>query len=403
MADFKLTSDLKQKNSKKIVMLILDGLGGLPVPPHGLTALEKANTPNMNKLADEGALGQIVTVRPGVTPGSGPAHLSLFGYDPVKYEVGRGVLSSTGIGMTIKPGDVAARANFCTVDEDGLITDRRAGRISTEEALPLCEKLNTIKLEGAEVEVRNVKEYRFAVVIRGEGLEANIDDTDPQETGKAPLPAVAQDPGSRKAADLYNQFVAKARELLKDEPKANACTLRGFSSDPQLPKMQDVYGLNPACVAVYPMYRGVSALVGMDIRTFEGDQPGDEFAEVKRSWDDYDFFFVHIKKTDSAGEDGDIDKKVHVIESVDEALPQLMALKPDVLAITGDHSTPCTMKSHSWHPVPLLLWSPGTTRPDEEDQFGEKYCARGGLGTFPGTDLMQLLLGHADKLKKFGA
>ncbi len=403
MADFSLTSELLQKNRKKIVLLVLDGLGGLPMGPDNLTALEKASTPNMNKLASEGALGEIITVRPGITPGSGPAHLSLFGYDPIEFEVGRGVLESTGIGMKIKPGDVTARGNFCTVDAEGLIIDRRAGRISTEEAKPICEKLNGIKLDGAEVEVRHVKEYRFAVVIRGEGLEADIDDTDPQATGVAPLPAVARDPGSEKAADLYNQWMEKACELLKDEPKANACTLRGFSTDPQLPQMQDVYGLIPACVAVYPMYKGVSALVGMDIRTVDGDQPADEFAEAKRCWDDYDFFFIHIKKTDSAGEDGDMEKKVHVIESVDEALPQLMALKPDVLAITGDHSTPCKMKSHSWHPVPLLLWAPETIRPDDQDQFGEKWCAKGNLGTFPGTDLLQLLLGHADKLMKYGA
>ncbi|MBN1264090.1 MAG: 2,3-bisphosphoglycerate-independent phosphoglycerate mutase [Anaerolineales bacterium] len=403
MADFELMKLLNQKNKKKIVLLVMDGLGGIPMEPKGHTALEHSKTPNMDKLAAEGALGQIVTVRPGITPGSGPAHLSLFGYDPVQFEVGRGVLESTGIGMKINAGDVTARGNFCTVDEDGLIIDRRAGRISTEEAKPICEKLNTITIPGVSVEVRHVKEYRFAVVIRGDGLEAEIEDTDPQKTGIETLPAVARDPGSQKAADLYNEWLKKAREVLKHEPKANACTLRGFSTDPGLPQFKDAYGLTAACVAVYPMYKGVSSLVGMDIRTFAGDKPADEFAETARIWDQYDFFFIHIKKTDSAGEDGNFETKVHVIESVDEALPDLMTLKPDVLAITGDHSTPCKMKSHSWHPVPFLLWAPETIRPDDQSQFGETWCTRGNLGTFPGTDILPILLGHAGKLKKFGA
>jgi len=403
MEHFDLMKRLQQKNSQKIILLVLDGVGGIPMHAGSQTALETAATPNMDKLAAAGALGQLISIRPGITPGSGPAHLSLFGYDPVEYEVGRGVLSSNGVGLKVNFGDIACRANFCTVDTNGLITDRRAGRISSDVAQPLCERLNTIEIPGIEVEVKLVKEYRFTVVIRGEGLEADIEDTDPQTVGKAPLSATARSAGSEKAADCFNSWLAKACELLKDEPQANACTLRGFSTDPGFPTMTDVFGLNPACIAVYPMYKGVSALVGMDVKSFNGDQPSDEFAAAERYWDAHDFFFIHIKKTDSYGEDGNFDGKVHVIESVDAALPQLMALKPDAIAITGDHSTPCKMKSHSWHPIPLLIWSPEMIRPDDQNTFGETSCAHGNLGTFHATELMPMLLAHTNKLKKFGA
>lgn len=394
-----LRSDVKTK----IVLLIMDGLGGLPVQPGGLTTLEAASTPNMDHLAAEGTLGRTVPIRPGVTPGSGPAHLALFGYDPLQYLVGRGVMEALGIGMPVAPGDVAARGNFCTLDAQGRISDRRAGRISSEEAEPIVDSLKGIKLEGAKAEVRHVREYRFAVVLRGAGLKGEIEDTDPQITGAVPLPAVARSAGSKKAAKLFNQWTAKALKILAKQPKANGLTLRGFGSDPKLPKYQDVYGLRAACVAVYPMYRGVSKLVGMDVVQFGGETPADEFAAAAPIWDAYDFVFIHVKKTDSMGEDGNFDGKVKVIESVDQALPALLALRPDVIAITGDHSTPVPMRSHSWHPVPLLLWSAKNALPDGQTRFGECYCAQGGLGTLPATDLMPLLLAHAGRLEKFGA
>lgn len=393
---------LLRDSDSKIILLVMDGLGGLPVQPGGPTSLEAAHTPNMDRLAAEGALGQIVIVRPGITPGSGPAHLSLFGYDPLTYLVGRGALEATGIGMQVGPQDVAARGNFCTVDAKGLISDRRAGRIPSEEALPIVEKLQKIEIEGVAVEVRHVKEYRFAVVMRGEGLRGEIEDTDPQRTGLEPLKAVARDKASEKAASLYNEWIARAREVLKDEPQANCLTLRGFGSDPELPKYQESYGLKAACVAVYPMYKGVSKLVGMDVIAIKGETPAEEFAAVKKIWADYDFVFCHIKKTDSMGEDGNFEGKQKVIESVDAALPILLDLKPEVIAITGDHSTPVSMRSHSWHPVPLLLWSAQRSQPDQQTQFGERYCALGGLDTIPGTDLMPLALAHAGRLDKFG-
>jgi 2,3-bisphosphoglycerate-independent phosphoglycerate mutase len=395
--------DLLIPSGSKIVLLVLDGLGGLPMEAGGKTELETAKTPNMDKLAAEGTLGQTIPIRPGITPGSGPAHLALFGYDPIVYDVGRGALEATGAGMDFQPGDVAVRGNFCTVDDNGLITDRRAGRIPSEEAIHVVEKLAKVSIPGVETKVKLVKEYRFAVVMRGKGLHGEIADTDPQRTGVAPLPAVATDPNSEKTAELFNQWITKARAAIADEPKANCLTLRGFAGDPGLPKYKNVYGLQAACVAVYPMYRGVSSLVGMDVQSFEGEYPADEFKAVADVWDDYDFFFVHIKKTDSMGEDGNFDGKVHIIESVDEALPALMNLNPDVVIITGDHSTPAKMRSHSWHPVPFLIWSSQYSMPDTQTHFGERACAQGGLGTIPATDTMSLALAHAGRLQKYGA
>jgi 2,3-bisphosphoglycerate-independent phosphoglycerate mutase len=400
---FEHISSLLTPANTKIVLMVMDGLGGLPMEAGGKTELETAVKPNMDRLASEGMLGQTIPIAPGITPGSGPAHLALFGVDPVKHEVGRGVLEAIGVGMFVHKGDVAARGNFCTVDADGNICDRRAGRISSEEAAPLVDLLKSIKLPGVEVEVRHVKEYRFAVVIRGEGLDPELDETDPQRTGVAPLPVVARTVKAEKAAKLFNQWIAEARKILASQPKANALTLRGFATDPGLASFKEVYDLNAACVAVYPMYRGVSQLVGMDIINFSGETPTDEFTALGKAWNNYDFFFVHIKKTDSYGEDGNFDGKVKIIEGVDQALPQLLALKPDVLIITGDHSTPSKLKSHSWHPVPFLVWAPATIRPDDQTTFGERACARGGLGTIPSLDCMPLAMAHALRLTKFGA
>lgn len=393
---------LRQANSK-IVLLVMDGLGGLPAEQGGPTELEYANIPTLDRLAAEGMVGQTIPIRQGITPGSGPAHLALFGYDPIKYEIGRGVLEAVGVGLHVGPGDVAARGNFVTLDEAGNIIDRRAGRIPSEESAPLVERLQKISLPGVQTEVRLVKEYRFAVVLRGEGLNPEIDDTDPQRTGVPALPIKARIPEAEPTARLFDQWVAKAREALADNPKANGMTLRGFATDPNLPRFQDAYGLHPACVSVYPMYRGVSSLVGMDVIQFSGETPEDEFAALAKAWNDYDFFFVHIKKTDSKGEDGDFAGKAQVIEGVDAALPRLLELNPDVLIITGDHSTPAKLRTHSWHPVPFLLWAPATVRPDDQTQFGERSCAHGGLGSFPATDIMSLALAHAGRLEKFGA
>jgi 2,3-bisphosphoglycerate-independent phosphoglycerate mutase len=394
---------LFSSNQSKIVLLVMDGLGGLPMEPGGQTELEAARTPNMDRLASEGTLGQTIPIRPGVTPGSGPAHQALFGYDPLQYEIGRGVLEAFGVGMHVHKGEVAARGNFCTLDAQGKIVDRRAGRIPTDESTPVVEKLKQVKIPGVTTEVQVVKEYRFAVVMRGEGLSPEIHDTDPQKTGVAPLQAKAFEPAAEHTAQLVNQWIEAAHAAIAGEPKANGITLRGFSTDPGLPTFMDSYNLKAACIAVYPMYKGVSKLVGMDVIQFSGEKPADEFAAAGKVWKDYDFFFIHIKKTDSMGEDGNFAGKVQIIESVDEALPGLLDLNPDVLMITGDHSTPCKLRSHSWHPVPFLLWAPATARPDSQSRFGERFCAQGGLGTFPALDTIPQALGHSLRLIKFGA
>lgn len=404
MADFELMRKLAKNQGGKIVLLVMDGVGGLPIDPGGPTELEAAETPYMDQMARWGTVGQTLPIGYGITPGSGPAHLALFGYDPLTYSIGRGVLEAFGIGMRVGSADVAARGNFCTLDKDGLITDRRAGRIPTEKGAELAEILSGIELPGVSTEVRAVKEYRFALALRGEGLDPALADTDPQQVGKAPLPVQALRPEAEYTAQLVQRWSDEARRLLVGHEPANGFTLRGFSSDPKLPTFQDVYRLRAACVAVYPMYKGVSTLVGMDVLpSSPHDTPADEFDRVAAAWDQYDFFFVHIKYTDSRGEDGDFEAKVKVIEQVDDALPRLLALKPDVLVITGDHSTPAKLKSHSWHPVPALLWAPATHLTDRAEAFGERECALGGLGTFPASELMSLALAHADRLNKYGA
>lgn len=400
--DLDLTRTLQQPSDSTIVLLVLDGLGGLPSAPNGTTELEAARTPVLDGLAREGICGLHTPVAAGVTPGSGPAHLSLFGYDPLTHQVGRGVLSALGIGFDLRPGDVAVRGNFCTVDDRDVVTDRRAGRISSETNRRLCERLRKIEIDDSDLYLETVKEHRFLLVLRGEGLQPDVGDTDPQAIGRAPLEPKARRPEAERTASALRQFLAGARDILSTEEPANMILLRGISSQPSWPTLPDVYGLRTAAVAAYPMYRGVAALVGMDMLP-TGDDFGDELATVSGRWAEYDFFFLHFKPTDSAGEDGDFDRKAELIESVDLALPRLLELKPDVLVVTGDHSTPSTLKSHSWHPVPVLLWS-STCRPDTVTRFGERSCAAGGLGPrLAATSILPLACAHGGRLARFGA
>jgi 2,3-bisphosphoglycerate-independent phosphoglycerate mutase len=406
MANFDLMRRLARETGGKILLLVMDGLGGLPRTPDGPTELEAASTPNLDRLAREGSTGMTIPVARGIAPGSGPAHLGLFGYDPLHYEIGRGVLEATGVGLEVNAGDVAVRGNFATVDENGVITDRRAGRIPTEEGAKRVELLRQIQFPGVQIDIAVGKEYRFAMVLRGEGLSGEISDTDPQQEGYPPLAATPTNPDKAAVhtAEIINQWLAQAAVILKDHAPANMVTLRGFDIDPALPKYSDVYKLNAACVAVYPMYKGVARLVGMTtIKTGANDTPQDEFNTVASIWNDYTFVFCHIKYTDSRGEDGDFDGKVAVIEQVDAALPTLMNLDPDVFIVTGDHSTPSTYMAHTWHPVPTLLWAPKTHMPDGAQSFGERQCIMGALGQFPAADLMPLALAHAKRLDKFGA
>jgi 2,3-bisphosphoglycerate-independent phosphoglycerate mutase len=402
MDKLKLINEMAVDNGAKIVLLVMDGLGGLPLEPGGPTELEAAKTPNMDALTARASLGLSHVVAPAFSPGSGPGHMALFGYDPLEVLIGRGVLEAMGIGFPLTPNDVAVRANFCTVDANGNITDRRAGRIPTEECAKRVEILRQIQIPGVQIFVEPVKEYRFVIVLRGEGLGANIPDNDPQLTGVPALPIKAEDEASQKTAEILRLWWAQANKLLAAHPPANSCLLRGISRDPGMPRFPEVFKMRSAAVAVYPMYKGVARLVGMDVIEHDAETPAEEFEVVKKHWDEYDFFFVHIKKTDSYGEDGNFDARVHVIETVDEAMPILLALKPDVIVITGDHSTPAKLKRHSWHPVPVLL-AADSARFDQPGKFGEAKCLQGSLGQMRHVDILPLALAHALRLGKYGA
>ncbi len=400
MNQLELMRSLSIPGTSKMILLVMDGVGGLP-GPKGLTELEAAKTPNMDALAERSILGLSTPVRPGVIPGSGPGHVGLFGYDPIDWEIGRGVLEALGIDFELGPNDLAARGNFATVDDEGKILDRRAGRIPTDEGARLVEKLRQIELPGVETFVEVVKEYRFVLVLRGEQLADGLTETDPQRTGVPPLPVEAERPEAEKSAELLNRWLAEARKLLADEYPANSMNLRGIAQVPPIPKMSEIYKLKLGAIATYPMYRGIGRLVGMDVLK-TGDTIESEVETLHEHWDDYDFFFFHVKKTDSYGEDGNFEAKRSVIEHTDELLPQILDLNPDVLVITGDHSTPWSLKSHSWHEVPVLLWSEHI-RPDATESFGERSCMLGGLGHVKHFDLLPLMMAHAGRLAKFGA
>jgi len=401
MDSLELMKELSQPSPGKIVFLVLDGLGGLPHPETGQTELETADTPNLDRLVAKGTCGLADIVDRGITPGSGAGHLALFGYDPVKYAIGRGVLEAVGIDFNLEPGDIAARGNFCTIDDAGLVTDRRAGRLSNDKCIELCRLLDGMVINGASVLVRPVKEHRFVAVFRGEGLSPDAADSDPQRTGIAPRTVTALKPPAAGLAKLANDFIDRAKKLLAGQHPANMILLRGFSREPGFPGMPEIYKLKPAAVAVYPMYRGLARLVGMDILE-TGASIEEEIETLVSNYAGYDFFFLHVKWTDSAGEDGDFERKIRVIEAFDSALPRIVDLEPDVIIVTGDHSTPAVLKGHSWHPVPVLLYS-RWCRSDRAETFGESSCAVGGLGHFPAIQIMPLAMAHALKLAKFGA
>ncbi|HEV2104361.1 MAG TPA: 2,3-bisphosphoglycerate-independent phosphoglycerate mutase [Candidatus Eisenbacteria bacterium] len=391
----------------RIVLLVLDGLGDLPHPAHGgRTPLEAARTPALDALAPAATLGRLLPVAPGVTPGSGPGHLALFGYDPIAAEVGRGVLEALGAGLELRPGDVAARSNFCTLDPAGTVTDRRAGRIPGATGARLVDLLrrDAARFEDVEVVLQAGKGHRFVAVFRGPGLGGAVSDADPHHEGHPvpPARALAAGEGPAKMARIANLFVRRAAAALAGEAPANGVLARGFSERPRLPGYRERFRLRAAAIAAYPMYRGVAQLAGMDVFTPAGESPADAFAVAAREWSAHDFLFVHVKATDMAGEDGDFAAKVAAIEAVDAALPALLALRPDVLCVTGDHSTPVPAKGHTWHPVPVLVHAP-LAFADGLPRFHEKACRGGGLGTLASRDLIAVLLAHAGRLDKYGA
>jgi len=385
---------------RRILFMVLDGVGGLPHPETGMTELEAAYTPTLDALAGRGELGLTTPILPGITPGSGPAHIALFGYDPVEHQVGRGVLAALGVAADLRSGDVAARINFCTLDADGHVTDRRAGRIGDEIGKDLARRLDAMPdPEGVEIAVRHVKQYRACVIFRGAGLVGNVADTDSQQTGVPPLAPVPREAGSERTAQIATGFVARALAELSDQQAANGVLLRGFDGYNPLPSLAHLYQLDAAAVAAYPMYLGVARLAGMEAHGV-ADDPDALVAKVLEMGDK-DFVFLHYKSTDSRGEDGDFDAKVAEIEKADGALARLVK-EFDVVMVTGDHSTPSSMRAHSWHPVPLLIASENC-RASSGGGFGERACAQGALGHVRSNEIMPLVLAHAGRLKKFGA
>ncbi len=400
----KLIKGLIQKTERKIVLVVLDGLGGLPV--NGRTELEIANKPNLDSIAKKSACGLHIPVSMGITPGSGPGHLSLFGYDPVEWQIGRGVLEALGLGLELKKTDIAIRVNYATI-ENGIVKDRRAGRIPTEESRKITEKLqrHIKKIDKVEIIFAPGMEHRFAVVLRfpkplPQGSAA-IKDTDPQKEGRAPLSVIAETPEAKRVAKIVETLISKIKEIIKKESKANFVLLRGFSQVPDIPHFEEIYGLRALCIATYPMYRGLAKLIGMNAPSVIGDIR-EEVDFLKKNYGNYDFFFLHIKKIDSYGEDGNFEGKALKIEEFDKILPEILSLNPDVLIITGDHSTPSILKAHSWHPVPILLKSPFVLG-GLCNAFTERECFKGELGIFPTSNLMALALSNAGRLKKFGA
>jgi 2,3-bisphosphoglycerate-independent phosphoglycerate mutase len=397
---------LLRRNDAKIVFLIMDGLGDIRNRDFPKTALEAARKPNLDALAREGLCGRSMPISLGVTPGSGPAHFALFGYDPLASEndVGRGVLEVLGTGYELDKDDVAIRGNFATVDAKGILTDRRAGRIPHDECVRICAMLQREirEIDGVKIVIMPVREYRFGVVLSGTRLSPEVEETDPQLTGKAPLPPVARVSEAKRTAAVIAKLVARCDTLLAGEKKANAVLMRGISRRPHIETLQERTMLTPAAIAAYPLYRGVAKLCGMDLID-TGFTVKEEFETLRSVYGKgYDFFFVHVKKTDSFGEDGNLEGKVRVIEEVDANLPLVLDLKPDVIVVTGDHSTPCALKAHSWHPVPFLIHSK-VCGADNAQSFSESECDRGGLGVFPACTIMELALANAGKLKKHGA
>jgi 2,3-bisphosphoglycerate-independent phosphoglycerate mutase len=398
-----LIDTLVVKNQSKIIFLIMDGLGGLPRPGGHETELETARTPNLDALAKKSVCGLLDPVGYGITPGSGPAHFSLFGYDPVKNNIGRGILEGAGIDFPMTERDLLVRINFATVDKNGLVVDRRAGRIDNETNRRVCRKLqDKVRLDkGVEVMFESVREHRALLVLRGDGLREEIAETDPQKTGMLPVPPRALIPAAEPTAALFSEIVDQARKVLSDEARANMILLRGYARYRRYPSIQERFGLNALAIASYPMYRGIARLLGMDI-ALPTESIKAEVDVLRENYTKYDFFFIHVKPTDSWGEDGNFEAKVKVIEEVDTLIPLMTGLKPDVLVVTGDHSTPAVLASHSWHPVPVLL-AAETCRPDRVERFGERDCSQGGLGRIPMVYLMGLALAHAKRLEKFGA
>ena len=401
LADPALLQSLAQPAQTKLVLLVLDGLGGMPREAGGPTELEAASTPNLDRLAAEGQAGLSQPIGLGITPGSGPGHLALFGYDPVASNIGRGALSALGLGLRLDAGDLGVRLNFCTLDDEGIVVDRRAGRIDTRINQALVSRLNGIGIPGVELEFTTESQHRAVLIIRGAYLSPAVQETDPQAVGVAPLEPEPLTATAQHTSAVLRLVTEAVRECIGSEAPANFVLMRGYAGLPELESLTSLYGLRAACLATYPMYKGLARVAGMAV--VDGvDSADEQMAALAEVWNQYDYFFIHHKAPDARGEDGDFDAKAAAIEEMDRRLPALLELRPDVLVVTGDHSTPSLLRQHSWHPVPCLFWG-GCVLPDTVERFGERACGQGSLGVFPAQTIMGLMLAHGGRLQKFGA
>ena len=401
MVDPAVLQSLVQPAQTKLVLLVLDGLGGLPREVGGLTELEAASTPNLDRLAAEGQTGLSQPIGLGITPGSGPGHLALFGYDPVASNIGRGALSALGLGLRLDAGDLGVRLNFCTLDDRGNVVDRRAGRIETSLNQDLVAKLNELEVAGVELEFATESQHRAVLIIRGAYLTPAIQETDPQAVGVPPLEPIPLTASAQHTSEVLRLVTLAVRDCIASESPANFVLMRGYAGLPALDSLQALYGLQAVCLATYPMYKGLARVAGMSV--VDGLESADEqMIALAEAWDEHDYFFVHHKAPDARGEDGDFDAKAAAIEEMDQRLPALLELGPDVLVVTGDHSTPARLRQHSWHPVPCLFWGESVL-PDTVQSFGERSCGQGSLGVFPAQSIMALMLAHGGRLQKFGA
>ena len=401
LADLDLLQSLAQPAHTKLVLLVLDGLGGMPHEAGGPTELEAASTPNLDRLAAEGQAGLSQPIGLGITPGSGPGHLALFGYDPVASNIGRGALSALGLGLQLDAGDLGVRLNFCTLDDQGHVADRRAGRIETSVNQELVAKLNALEVAGVELEFATESQHRAVLIIRGAYLSPAVQETDPQAVGVPPLEPEPLNATAQHTSAVLRLVTEAVRECIRHESPANFVLMRGYAGLPELQSLHSLYGLQPVCLATYPMYKGLARVAGMAV--VDGlDTADDQMAAVADVWNEYDYYFIHHKAPDARGEDGDFDAKAAAIEALDRRLPALLELGPDVLVVTGDHSTPSLLRQHSWHPVPCLFWG-GCVLPDTVQSFGERACGQGSLGVFPAQSIMGLMLAQGGRLQKFGA
>lgn len=401
LVDPALLQSLAQPAQTKLVLLVLDGLGGLPREPGGPTELEAAHTPNLDRLAAEGQTGLSQPVGLGITPGSGPGHLALFGYDPIASNIGRGALSALGLGLRLGAGDLGVRLNFCTLDDQGNVVDRRAGRIETSFNRGLVARLNEIEIPGVEVDFATESQHRAVLIIRGAYLDPAVQETDPQAVGVPPLEPVPLTATAQHTSEVLRLVTRAVRDCIGSESPANFVLMRGYAGLPDLESLNSLYGLQPVCLATYPMYKGLARVAGMAV--VDGLESADEqMTALAAAWDEHDYFFIHHKAPDARGEDGDFDAKAAAIEEMDRRLPALLELGPDVLVVTGDHSTPSVLRQHSWHPVPCLFWGESEI-PDASRSFGERSCGQGSLGVLPAQSIMALMLAHGGRLQKFGA